>query len=116
MELKEYQAKALAFDTKTPLFRDMARVNAALSHACIGLAGETGEVAEVLKRVITGRITHEEGRARLTEEIGDVLWYVALMSTVMHIDLGEVLEKNIDKLYARHGHPSLTAPAVRTLD
>jgi NTP pyrophosphatase (non-canonical NTP hydrolase) len=59
----------------------------------IGLVGETGEVAEL-------RTANLEGV--LAKELGDVLWYVAALCTRAGLDMGAVMEANIEKLRARY--------------
>ncbi|OGF30399.1 hypothetical protein A2533_02365 [Candidatus Falkowbacteria bacterium RIFOXYD2_FULL_35_9] len=69
----------------------------------LGLAGESGEVAEKIKKVIrdnNGEVTNEK-RQEIKKELGDVLWYVAQICTELQISLDEVAELNIEKLYSR---------------
>lgn len=66
----------------------------------IGLAGEAGEVAELVKKGVFHR--HEIDTGKLFKELGDVLWYVACMCTCLGMDLGEVMQGNIDKLKERY--------------
>ena len=66
----------------------------------LGLAGEAGEVAEVVKK----GILHQHGldRDRLKNELGDVLWYAAALCTRLGLDMGAVMQANIDKLRERY--------------
>lgn len=66
----------------------------------IGLAGEAGEVADLIKKTVF----HEHGLDRdlLQKELGDVLWYVAGLATKAGLDLGEIMDANIEKLKARY--------------
>ena len=69
----------------------------------LGLAGETGEVCEKLKKAIRdegGRIS-EERRSLLAKELGDVLWYVATLSMELGLDLETIAAGNLAKLAAR---------------
>lgn len=45
----------------------------------------------------------EATAARLVAELGDVLWYVSVLCTALGVGMGEVAERNIDKLAERHG-------------
>lgn len=67
--------------------------------AC-GLAGEAGEVMEVVKK----GILHQHGLDldKLQKEIGDAQWYLTGLCTVTGLDLGAVMEANIEKLKARY--------------
>lgn len=70
-----------------------------LSLGVIGLAGETGEVCEVVKKHLFHGATLD--RAKLVKELGDVLWYLAAIASAENISLQEVAETNIAKLLAR---------------
>lgn len=66
----------------------------------IGLAGEAGEVAELVKKAIF----HQHGldRDKLIKELGDVLWYVAALCTKINVQMSEVMDLNIKKLMERY--------------
>lgn len=67
----------------------------------LGLCGEAGEVAELIKKAIFhGKDLDED---RMKEEMGDVLWYFTLLMVEMGFDLDEIMQANIDKLRARYG-------------
>ncbi|TWD73471.1 NTP pyrophosphatase (non-canonical NTP hydrolase) [Kribbella amoyensis] len=72
-------------------------------HLVLGLVGESGEIAEKVKKVIRDqdsdftKIDIED----LKKELGDVLWYVAVLADYFDIPLNEVGEKNIEKLAGR---------------
>jgi NTP pyrophosphatase (non-canonical NTP hydrolase) len=66
----------------------------------LGLCGEAGEVAEVLKK------HHGHGRAldaeALTAELGDLLWYLAAIATAYELDLDHLATYNLAKLRRRY--------------
>jgi len=68
--------------------------------ACMGLAGESGELIDHLKKWVGHG--HELDRAYLTMELGDILWYISEIATVTGIDLGEVAQINERKLRMRY--------------
>ena len=69
-------------------------------HAVLGLASETGEVLdELVKAIISNR---EVDKANLTEEAGDIMWYLAMLLRYLGTDFETVCEKNIAKLRARY--------------
>ncbi len=73
-----------------------------LLYPALGLAGETGEVADKIKKVIRkrGEFTPEVKRD-IAKELGDVLWYVAALSHELGYDLDTLAQMNLDKLADR---------------
>ncbi len=74
-----------------------------MSYPALGLAGEAGEVANQVKKWIRddqGNMTAER-KAKILDEISDVLWYAAQLCTDLGASLGEVAEGNLKKLAAR---------------
>ncbi len=69
----------------------------------LGLAGESGEVAEKIKKVIRDEngIVSEQKKIEIEKELGDVLWYVAQIATELGLSLDAVAKKNIEKLFSR---------------
>lgn len=69
----------------------------------LGLCGEAGEVADKVKKVIRdqGGSFSPEVIEALKLELGDVLWYVAQLSTELGLDLGAIAQANLDKLASR---------------
>ncbi len=75
----------------------------ALYYLGLGVAGESGEVAEKLKKVIRnhgGEIT-EEMRVDIKKEIGDVLWYLSQLAVELNLSFTDVAKTNIEKLQDR---------------
>lgn len=75
----------------------------ALAYVALGLVGEAGEVANKVKKVLRdsdGEVS-EEVRQALVGEVGDVLWYLARLSTELKTSLGVVGQENITKLLDR---------------
>lgn len=66
----------------------------------LGLAGETGEVVDALKKVLYHG--HTLDRDHVTEELGDVLFYVAALATMLETSLADIAEANIAKLQKRY--------------
>lgn len=74
-----------------------------LPYVVIGLAGETGEVAEKVKKVLRdkdGKID-EKTREEIKGEIGDVLWYLAQVASECGISLEDAAVSNLEKLRSR---------------
>ena len=71
----------------------------ALEYLALGLSSESGEVAGKIKKII--RDKSKLNPTDLGAEIGDVLWYCALLAEELNLNLGKIMENNIDKLYSR---------------
>lgn len=71
-----------------------------LSNVGLGIAGEAGEVADLIKKHL--HHNHELDREELIKELGDVCWYVALGCTALGIEMAEVMQRNIEKLKKRY--------------
>lgn len=72
-----------------------------LNHSVIGLCGEVGELAALMQKWIY--YGQHFDYTKFTEELGDVLWYVAQACNALDVDMGEMLmEANIRKLKARY--------------
>lgn len=72
-----------------------------LLHASLGLSSEAGEISDQLKKhLYYGSILDE---VNLVEELGDLMFYVAMVCRALDVSLEEVLDKNIKKLKARYG-------------
>ena len=69
----------------------------------LGLAGEAGEVADVVKKIMRddGMKVLPEKREELRKELGDVLWYVAQVATEFDLDLEDIAQTNLTKLFSR---------------
>ena len=66
----------------------------------LGLAGEAGEVAELVKKGVFHR--HSIDRLKLEKELGDVLWYAAALCNTLGLDMGEIMETHLEKLKVRY--------------
>jgi NTP pyrophosphatase (non-canonical NTP hydrolase) len=71
-----------------------------LMWCALGLGGEAGEVLDHLKK----GICHQHGidRLKIKEELGDLMWYVAGIATLLDISLDAVMSSNIAKLEYRY--------------
>jgi NTP pyrophosphatase (non-canonical NTP hydrolase) len=98
MNLTDYQRKAI--QTKKPWDNKALEI----ADCGLGLTGEAGEVADMLKKHISGSKPFDaEGLWKLKHEIGDIMWYIAALCDAFDFDMGDIAEKNIEKLRKRHG-------------
>lgn len=71
-----------------------------LSNMALGLAGEAGETADMLKKhLFHGKPLDAE---EVIKELGDVMWYVAGMATAIGVSLDDIAQRNVDKLRKRY--------------
>ena len=77
----------------------------AMEYLTLGLTGESGEIANKVKKFIRDGAAKDEYLAKRIEigyEIGDVLWYCAVLADELEMNLGHIMEKNLEKLADRH--------------
>ncbi len=98
MELNEYQR----FATSTANFTGKEG-EFPLAYVALGLAGESGELIEKIKKVIRNDegVLSEEKREAIKFEIGDVLWYLSQIARLCDIPFAAAAEANVKKLSSR---------------
>jgi NTP pyrophosphatase (non-canonical NTP hydrolase) len=71
-----------------------------LLHAAIGMQTEAAEFSDAIKKtVFYGKVLDE---VNLREELGDILFYIALALRALDTDFDSVMDKNINKLKIRY--------------
>ncbi len=98
MRFEDYQKEA----SQTALY---PRRHENLEYPTLGLAGEAGEVANIVKKIQrdNGGVITDETRLKLKDELGDVLWYISACADELGLTLAEIAEYNVGKLAKRHG-------------
>lgn len=98
MELDQYQVLA----SKTGMQGERTQ-EYRLMYLTLGLAGETGEVVEKIKKLIRNDagVLDEEKKKLIVYELGDVLWYLSQLAGEIGVSLDAVGEANIQKLADR---------------
>ena len=96
MNFTDYQTKSLV-TAKYPA------IGHGVIYPTLGLVNEAGEVAGKIKKVFRDKdgVISEETREALKAELGDVLWYLAQVSTELNLSLDEIAEYNLAKLLDR---------------
>lgn len=103
MNFNEYQklAKrtAASYDKKNEVFQ-----------LILGLIGESGEVAEKMKKIVRDQDSDFStfDREDLGKELGDILWYLAILADYFDIPLEDIASKNIEKLASRQARGVLS--------
>ena len=84
-----------------------------IEYCCLGLASEAGEVCQIVKKELRqGRdvgtrvqlnllATSSDFAKKMSDELGDVLWYISSLATELGLDLYTIAEGNIAKLQLR---------------
>ncbi len=97
--LKEYQEMckktAKVFDTKQEEILTWG----------LGIAGEAGDVASCIKKTFA----HDNDKTHgIRENIGDTLWYMAMICNFFKWDFQEILKENLEKLNKRYTEGKFT--------
>ncbi len=71
-----------------------------LANAALGLTGEAGETAELIKKHLFHATPLD--RDAMIKELGDCLWYIAAFATVLDIPMSDIADRNIEKLRRRY--------------
>jgi NTP pyrophosphatase (non-canonical NTP hydrolase) len=100
MDFKDYQIQAY----KTAIYPKQIKI----VYPAMGLAGEAGEVANKIKKLMRddnlGLTTDQVDRQKAEEaadELGDVMWYVAVLAQDLGFGLEDIVQKNLAKLKSR---------------
>ena len=94
MQMQQYQSLV----GRTLVTRDDPTETVKLT--LIGLTGELGEIAEPVKKHLYGG--HPLDRVHLSEEVGDLVWYLANLCTALGLDLEQAMAANLTKLTRRY--------------
>jgi NTP pyrophosphatase (non-canonical NTP hydrolase) len=97
MNLNDYQTQALTTAVSSgDEFKDVM-------HWALGISGESGEVAEKLKKIIRDKDSKisDEDKQELAKEVGDVLWYLAVFANQLGVTLEDIAQANLAKLQSR---------------
>lgn len=96
-------AVTLTFDDYQDFTKTTRVYNHPIVYPALGLAGEAGEVAEKIKKMLRDDdgVMTEERREGVIKELGDVVWYIAALADDLDIAFGEIAQINVDKLTKR---------------
>jgi NTP pyrophosphatase (non-canonical NTP hydrolase) len=102
MECDEYQRAAMrtARDRNAP---------GEFMHLVLGLVGEAGEIAEKVKKLVRDKNNDlaQLDRHDMAAELGDVLWYTAVLANFLGLSLDDIAQRNVDKLADRQARAVL---------
>ncbi len=89
MDMRAYQLEALKTD-QVPRPAQAADADSSLVVPLLGLAGETGELLTEYKKRLRDGEAHRMFKDRVSEELGDLLWYIANVASKFDLDLNAI--------------------------
>lgn len=97
MTFDDYQKKAL----KTAIFNKDPLMDKTIW--AMGISGEAGEVLEKWKKIVAYKdgVVSKDDKEEIKKELGDVVWYIAMMAHSLDLSFDEIIELNIEKLASR---------------
>lgn len=97
-------ALAERFEQLSQHQEDGTKINPALLlTAGIGLASETGEFNEIIKKMLfQGKPLNEDNRFHMMRELGDIMWYWVNACRALGYDPNDVIAENVRKLESRY--------------
>ena len=102
MEAKEYQKLAMRTNdgkctqrllVKEDIVEGIVPDFGGALNACLGLSGEVGETNDMIKKWVYHG--HDLDRVKLMKELGDILWYVAMMCESFGFSMDAIMQINI---------------------
>ncbi|MCY4309749.1 MAG: nucleoside triphosphate pyrophosphohydrolase family protein, partial [Rhodospirillaceae bacterium] len=96
MDFNNYQKEALHTD-RVPEDDDAA----SLIVPMLGLAGETGQLLSEYKKHLRDGEAHRLFKERVSEELGDLLWYIANVASKFELSLSAIADANLVKVRHR---------------
>lgn len=93
MDMDEFQKECLA----TAVYP----IDKGVVYCSMGLANEAGEVLGKVKKYIRGDYGVAEMKTKTVAELGDVLWYAAVLAEELGVPLSHVAQRVVNKLEAR---------------
>lgn len=97
MDTADYQEQAARTQILHPGFNVPGHEIMVVWNA-LGLAGKAGDVAELVKKGVFHRQRMDP--ARLEKELGDLFWYAAAICNSLGLDLGEIMQANLERVKA----------------
>ncbi|WP_278420341.1 nucleoside triphosphate pyrophosphohydrolase family protein [Stutzerimonas kunmingensis] len=102
MDLNTYQREAQSTD-RVPSTDNVATGENSLVVPLLGLAGETGELLSEYKKHLRDGEAHLLFKDRVSEELGDLLWYIANVAEKFGLKLEDIARQNLEKASSRWG-------------
>lgn len=101
-------------DYRKEVLRTAASHPDQLSLGAMGLAGECGEVVDLIKKHVHHGAPFD--RDKFIKELGDVRWYFELLCSCVDVSMAEIEEKNVEKLRKRYPDGFSTQASIERKD
>lgn len=108
MQLKEYQI----LSTRTLNYKLSS--DEQLKNCLLGMSGEVGEILDIFKKYYYQG--HDINMNDVTEELGDLMFYIVNLATLLNLDMEKVILNNIYKLKKRFPNGFSTNESIRRID
>jgi NTP pyrophosphatase (non-canonical NTP hydrolase) len=102
MDINEFQSAALLTDNTGENYRENEGRKDIIV-ALLGVAGELGTLATAYKKYLRDGPAYQLYRNNVREELGDLLWYVAVLAHKFDLELSEIAQSNLEKTRSRWG-------------
>ena len=102
MNFDEYQRRSIETD-QIPYRGDSTGEFSQMIVPLLGLAGETGELLSEYKKYLRDGKAHLLFKERVSEELGDLLWYISNVASKFELSLDDVAINNLSKVHDRWG-------------
>lgn len=99
MQLAKYQERALSTDHTAKRFD--TKIDRGSVVSLLGLAGELGTLCATYKKYLRDGKDYQFHKYHIKEELGDILWYLAVVADKFGFKLDDVAKFNIEKIDGR---------------
>lgn len=115
LTFREYQQEALGTDQVRDAGDSRGTCDESLMVPLLGLAGEAGSLLTEYKKWLRQGSIYEPFLDQVSEEIGDILWYLSNIASKMDLDLEEIARENLTKVSDRWGEQTPTQTTLFSL-
>jgi hypothetical protein len=104
MNLADYQQQAARTDQRPQTHDELSRSDDALVIPLLGIGGELGTLQSAYKKYLRDGEAYKPFREHISEELGDILWYLSNLASKFGLSLDAIATANLDKIEDRWGN------------
>lgn len=101
MDLSTYQERAKETDNTAANYENQIARDVVV--ALLGIAGELGTLATTYKKYLRDGASYSLHEDHIAEELGDLLWYCAILASKFGLSLDDIARQNLEKVSGRWG-------------